>query len=39
MRTRIESPGGNLDAGPDPSGGWLLRAHLPLTTPPIIPQR
>jgi signal transduction histidine kinase len=33
MRTRIESLGGNLDAGPDPSGGWLLRAQLPLTTP------
>jgi signal transduction histidine kinase len=39
MRTRIESLGGNLEAGPDPSGGWLLRAQLPLARLLVIPAR
>jgi signal transduction histidine kinase len=30
MRARIESLGGCLDAGPEPSGGWCLYAQLPL---------
>jgi signal transduction histidine kinase len=33
MRERVEALGGKLDAGPDPSGGWRLRARLPVLTP------
>ena len=32
MRERIESTGGTLEAGPDPAGGWRLRAVLPVAT-------
>jgi signal transduction histidine kinase len=30
MHERAESLGGRLEAGPGPSGGWLVRADLPL---------
>lgn len=30
MRERVESGGGTLEAGPLTSGGWLVRARLPL---------
>ena len=30
MHERAEALGGRLDAGPGPSGGWLVRADLPL---------
>ncbi len=33
MRERAESLGGSLFAGPAPSGGWLVRAELPLEHP------
>ncbi|MGH8918074.1 MAG: sensor histidine kinase, partial [Actinomycetes bacterium] len=29
MRERVETLGGTLVAGPEPSGGWLVRAELP----------
>ena len=33
MRERVASCGGQLDAGPRPGGGFLVRAHLPLDAP------
>lgn len=33
MRERAASLGGSLVAGPDPLGGWLVRAELPLAAP------
>ncbi len=30
MRERVESVGGRLDAGPDPSRGWRVRARIPV---------
>ncbi len=32
MRQRAAAVGGRLDAGPDPEGGFVVRAELPLTT-------
>ncbi len=32
MRARAEALGGSLAAGPDPSGGYVVTARLPLTT-------
>jgi signal transduction histidine kinase len=34
LRERLALYGGELDAGPRPEGGWLLRGVLPLTGPP-----
>jgi signal transduction histidine kinase len=34
MRDRVEALGGTLTAGPDPSGGFSLRARLPLAATP-----
>ena len=31
MRERVEAVGGTLEAGPDASGGWRVRAVLPTT--------
>ena len=36
MRERIDSTGGTLEAGPDPAGGWRLRAVLPVATSTVI---
>lgn len=30
MRERVRALGGSLDAGPDPGGGWTVRARVPL---------
>lgn len=30
MSERVESVGGHLDAGPQPAGGWRVRARIPL---------
>ena len=30
MRERVEVLGGSLEAGPDPGGGWTVRARVPL---------
>lgn len=38
MRERARSCGGTLDVGPDPDGGWQVRATLPLH-PPAEPAR
>ncbi|CAM2976703.1 sensor histidine kinase [Actinomyces slackii] len=34
MRERVEAAGGGLVAGPEPDGGWLMRATLPLAPAP-----
>jgi signal transduction histidine kinase len=34
MRDRVEALGGTLAAGPDPDGGFSLRARLPLAPAP-----
>jgi signal transduction histidine kinase len=34
MRGRAESLGGTLDAGPQPAGGFAVRATLPLAARP-----
>lgn len=39
IRERVESTGGSLAAGPDPSGGWQLRVVLPVAPPTVIPTR
>jgi len=39
MRERIEASGGTLDAGPEPGGGWALRAKLPLAAGAPAPTR
>ena len=36
MRERVESAGGTLKAGPDPAGGWRLRAVLPVAPATVI---
>jgi signal transduction histidine kinase len=36
MRERVESTGGTLEAGPDPAGGWRLRAGLPVAPTTVI---
>jgi signal transduction histidine kinase len=36
MRERVESTGGTLEAGPDPAGGWRLRADLPVAPAAVI---
>jgi signal transduction histidine kinase len=37
MRSRIEPLGGRLEAGPEPGGGWSLRARLPLAGRALTP--
>jgi signal transduction histidine kinase len=39
MRERVESTEGTLEAGPDPDGGWRLRATLPVVSPTVLPSR
>jgi hypothetical protein len=36
MRERAELYGGTLAAGPDPGGGWRVRAELPLEVDPQV---
>jgi signal transduction histidine kinase len=35
MHERIDAAGGTLEAGPDPAGGWRLRATLPIASPAV----
>jgi len=37
MRERVDALRGSLDAGPEPEGGWRLRARLPAADPPAPP--
>lgn len=37
MRERATALGGTLDAGPDPEGGWHVKAWLPLTPTSSVP--
>lgn len=37
MRERATAVGGTLSAGPNPSGGWTVRARLPVTDPDPAP--
>lgn len=37
MRERADGLGGDLEAGPLPGGGWLVRARIPAATPPSTP--
>lgn len=39
IHERVELSGGSLAAGPDPNGGWHLRAVLPIAPRTVIPTR
>jgi signal transduction histidine kinase len=39
MRERIESLGGDLEAGPETGGAWSLSARLPMSARPLAPTR
>lgn len=39
MRERVEALGGSLAAGPEPPGGWCLRARFPLSASAVTPAR
>jgi signal transduction histidine kinase len=39
MRERAALLGGDAEAGPDGSGGWVVRARLPRAVPAVVPRR
>ncbi|MGZ4251359.1 MAG: sensor histidine kinase [Solirubrobacteraceae bacterium] len=39
IRERVESTGGTLSAGPEPEGGWLLRASVPVAQSSVLSSR
>ncbi|WP_243083798.1 histidine kinase [Streptomyces sp. 891-h] len=38
MRERVAMYGGELTAGPVPGGGFVVRARIPLSAPPVAPE-